>query len=103
MSDKPKAHNQFMNEYPAIGAAYEQLASAAHTAGPLDEKCRQLVKLALAIGARHEGAVHAHTRRALEAGLTPEEIQHAVALSVTTLGMPNTIAAYTWVNDILGA
>jgi alkylhydroperoxidase/carboxymuconolactone decarboxylase family protein YurZ len=101
MSDKPKAHQQFMNEYPAIGVAYEQLASAAYQAGPLDEKSCQLVKLALAIGSRHEGAVHAHTRRALEVGLTPAEIRHAVTLGATTLGMPNTIAAYTWVNDVL--
>jgi alkylhydroperoxidase/carboxymuconolactone decarboxylase family protein YurZ len=103
MSDKPKAHKQFMSEYPAIGAAYEQLAGAAYQAGPLDEKSCQLVKLALSIGSRHEGAVHAHTRRALEVGVTPAEIRHAVTLAVTTLGMPNAVAAYTWVNDILTA
>ncbi len=101
MSDKPQAHKQFITEFPAVGAGYEQLATAVHNAGPLDEKSRQLVKLALAIGARHEGAVHAHTRRALEAGLTAAEIKHAVALAATTLGMPNAIAAYTWVNDVL--
>ena len=48
----------------------------------------------------HKQFTNARTRRALEAGLTPEEIRHAVALSVATLGMPNAIAAYTWVNDI---
>jgi len=101
MSDKPQAHNQFMTEFPAIAAAYEQLAAAAHDNGPLDEKTRQLVKLALAIGMGHEGAVHAHTRRSLAAGISPAEIKQVVTLAVTTLGMPNTIAAFTWVNDIL--
>lgn len=101
MSDKPKAHHDFMNEFPDIATAYEQVATAAHEAGPLDDHTRQLVKLALAIGMGHEGAVHAHTRRALEAGISPEAIKQVVALGVTTLGMPNTVAAYTWVNDIL--
>lgn len=101
MSDKPQAHNQFMTEFPAIATAYEQLATAAHESGPLDEKTRQLVKLALAIGMGHEGAVHAHTRRSLSLGISPAEIKQVVTLAITTLGMPNTIAAFTWVNDIL--
>jgi 4-carboxymuconolactone decarboxylase len=55
----------------------------------------------MAIGARLEGAVHSHTRRALEEGATPEEIHHVVLLSLTTLGFPHTIAALTWVEDDL--
>lgn len=101
MSDKPKAHLQFLDEFPSVAAAYEKMATAAHENGPLDDKTRQLVKLALAIGLGHEGAVHAHTRRALESGISPAEIKHVVTLAVTTLGMPNAVAAYTWVNDIL--
>ena len=101
MPNKPQAHNQFMAEFPAIAEAYEQLGGAAHKAGPLDDKTRQLVKLALAIGARHEGAVHAHTRLALEAGVSDEAIKQVVALAATTLGMPNAVAAYTWVRDVL--
>jgi 4-carboxymuconolactone decarboxylase len=103
MSDKPQAHTTFLGEFPAIADAYQQLATAAHDNGPLDEKTRQLVKLALAIGMSHEGAVHAHTRRAMQAGITAAEIKHVVSLAVTTMGMPNTVAAYTWVNDILEA
>ncbi len=103
MSEIPRAHNNFMAEFPAVAQAYAQLGEAVHAAGPLDEQARQLVKLALAIGARHEGAVHAHTRRALAVGLTPEALKQVAALAVTTLGMPNAVAAYTWVNDILSA
>lgn len=101
MSDKPQANQNFMAEFPAVAAAYDQLGTAVHEAGPLDDKTRHLVKLALAIGARHEGAAHAHTRRLLELGAAPDEIKHVVALAVTTLGLPNAVAAYTWVNDIL--
>jgi 4-carboxymuconolactone decarboxylase len=98
---KPPTHRALLEEFPAVGEAYEQLGFAAHQAGPLDRRTRELVKLALAIGARYEGAVHAHTRLALAAGATPSEIKHVVALAITTLGMPTAGAAYTWVNDIL--
>ena len=101
MTELPKPYLQFMEEFPAVGEAYQRLGSAAHDSGPLDQKSRQLVKLALAVGAGHEGAVHAHVKRALAMGLTPAEIKHIVTLAVTTLGFPNAVAAYTWMNDIL--
>lgn len=43
------------------------------------------------------------TRRALAAGAAPDEIKHVITLAVPTLGMPASIAAYTWVNDILNS
>lgn len=101
MTPLPKPYVQFLAEFPAVGEAYQRLGSAAHDSGPLDDRARQLVKLALAVGAGHEGAVHAHTRRALAQGLTPAEIKHVVTLALTTLGFAHTVAAYTWVNDIL--
>jgi AhpD family alkylhydroperoxidase len=70
-------------------------------AGPLDARTRELIKLGMAIGGRLEGAVHAHARRALTAGATPAEIQHVVALAIPTVGFPTTIAAFTWVGDVL--
>ncbi|MCC7360718.1 MAG: carboxymuconolactone decarboxylase family protein [Anaerolineales bacterium] len=103
MSDAPKAHHQFLTEFPAVAEAYQRLGAAAHASGPLDQRARQLVKLALAVGAGHEGAVHAHTKKALAAGLSPAEIKQVVTLAVTTVGLPNAVAAYTWVNDILEA
>ena len=75
--------------------------AAVHDGGPLDTKTRELLKLAMAMGARLEGAVHSHARRAIEAGATAEEIYHVVLLGVTTLGFPHTIAALTWVEDDL--
>ena len=49
-----------------------------------------------------EGAVHSHTRRAVEAGCTPEEIRHAVLLSTTTMGFPSMMKTLSWVEDIIG-
>jgi 4-carboxymuconolactone decarboxylase len=48
-----------------------------------------------------EGAVHSHARRALDAGLKPDEIRHAVLLALTTIGFPSMMRTLTWVEDVL--
>jgi AhpD family alkylhydroperoxidase len=101
MSELPKSFRQFTGENPAVAKAYEALGEACAKAGPLDERTREFVKLGMAIGARLEGAVHSHTRRALAAGATPAQIRHVVALAAPTVGFPTAVAAYTWVEEVL--
>lgn len=101
MSRPPKKFQQFMKKYHRVAEAYNQLGEACHSAGPLDEKTRALIKLGLSVGARMEGAVHSHVHKALDAGITPEEIRHAVVLAMPTLGLPTMMAAMTWVDDVL--
>ncbi|HUP37406.1 MAG TPA: carboxymuconolactone decarboxylase family protein [Candidatus Limnocylindria bacterium] len=101
MRELPKPFRQFTGENPAVARAYEALGEACAKAGPLDERTRELVKLGLAIGARLEGAVHSHARRALAAGATSTQIRHVVTLAATTVGFPTTVAAYTWVEEVL--
>jgi 4-carboxymuconolactone decarboxylase len=81
--------------------AYEALGRSVHQAGPLPLKQRALVKLAISVGARAEGAVHSHTRRSLDAGCTAGEIRHVALLATTTIGFPAMMAALTWVEDVL--
>lgn len=100
-SQLPGQYRWLLQEYPDVGAAYEKLGEAVHGSGPLDERTRALVKLGISIGARLEGGVHSHTRKALEAGVKPEEVLHAAILALPTLGLPNTMAALTWVRDVL--
>ena len=101
MEQLPKPYLEFRERFPQLADAYDRLGEAAHQSGPLDEKTRQLVKLALSVGAGHEGAVHSHTRRAMDAGATKEELFQVLALAVTSIGFPPTVAAYTWVTDEL--
>lgn len=98
----PARFQQFGKKYPAVMKAYETLGEATAEAGPLDAKTRALVKLGIATGAWREGAVHSHTRRALQAGCTPDEIRHVIVLATTTLGFPSMMATLTWVEDVLG-
>jgi len=100
MADIPKKFKDFMEEHPAIATAYEALGTAVHSGGPLDEKTRALIKVAISTGARLEGALHSHTRKALEAGATKDEIKHAVILALPTIGLPSTMAALTWIEDV---
>ena len=97
----PKPYEQFREQYAEVWNAYDQLGSAVHAAGPLDAKARELVKLALAVGAQTEGALHSHTRKALEAGLTPAEIRQVAVLALPTIGFPRMMAALTWIDDVL--
>jgi 4-carboxymuconolactone decarboxylase len=97
----PKPYLEFRDQFPELAQAYDSLGEAAHRSGPLDDKTRQLVKLALSVGAGNEGAVHSHTRRAMDAGATREEVFHVLALAVTSIGFPPTVKAYTWVTDEL--
>lgn len=101
MSDLPKHFKEFTENYSDVAEAYEKLGTAVHAAGPIDEKTRALIKLAISVGARMEGAVHSHTRKALDAGCTKDEIKQAVLLALPTLGLPNMMASMTWVKDII--
>ena len=97
----PDAYQDFIKRYPQINEAYDKLANTCHKSGPLDKKTRRLIKLGIAIGINSEGAVRSHTRRALQEGVTPEEIRHVVVLTFTTAGFPYMIAAYKWVEEVL--
>jgi alkylhydroperoxidase/carboxymuconolactone decarboxylase family protein YurZ len=97
----PSAYRQFATDHPRVIQAYEQLGDATLTDGPLDRKTAELVKLGLAVGARLEGAVHAHVRRAQDAGASAEEVRHAIRLATTTVGFPTMMSALSWANDVL--
>ncbi len=101
MSQIPSFYKEFRERYPEVARAYEQLGDASRKAGPLDPRMAELVKLALAAGARLEGGVHSHARRALAAGAKAEELIHVALLAVTTLGFPTAMAVRAMVEDVL--
>lgn len=87
-------HGRFMD-------ALEKLGETVRQEGPLDEKTAQLIQLGAAAAIHSVGAVHSHTRRALQAGAKPEEIYHTIILLTSTIGFPRTSAALSWVHDVL--
>ncbi|NQT59368.1 MAG: carboxymuconolactone decarboxylase family protein [Bacteroidetes bacterium] len=74
--------------------AYEEFGKALHTeGGPLEEKQRWQVKVAVSAACRHELALKTHIIKALNAGCTPEEIEHAILLTASTAGFPTMMTA----------
>ena len=90
----------FVQRFPALGEAWETIHRE-EAQGPLDARTQRLVKLAVAMGAFREGAVHSAVRKALRAGITREELEQVVALGASTMGLPASVAVYTWVQDVL--
>ncbi len=101
MPKPPKRFQKFSADYPEVASAYEELGNAVHGSGPLDKKTRALIKIGISTGAGLEGAVHSHVRKALEAGVSPEEIRHAALLALPTIGLPPMMSAMSWVEDEL--
>jgi len=104
MSDKkiPSRHYQKLSKkFPDVLAAVENLGTTVRDAGPIDKKTSELIQLAVAASSQSTGSVHSHTRRALQAGASEEEIYHALLLLVSTIGFPKVAAALSWVDKIL--
>jgi alkylhydroperoxidase/carboxymuconolactone decarboxylase family protein YurZ len=97
----PPIVEELARAHPAVWEAYNRLGQAAAEAGPLDVKTERLVKLAIAVGAGREGAVHSHVRRGQGAGLTRDELRHVALLAITTIGWPAAIAALSWIEDAM--
>lgn len=103
MSEKdfPDQYLNVKKRYKTLFNAVGNLGKVARQLGPLDEKTTHLVQLAASAAIRSEGAVHSHTKRALEAGAKPEEIYHAIILLTSTIGFPTVSAAISWADDII--
>jgi alkylhydroperoxidase/carboxymuconolactone decarboxylase family protein YurZ len=97
----PNAYERLRKAYPDVVQAYEKLGEAAKLAGPLSEREQRLVKVALTLGAGLEGGTHSHARRALEAGVSRDDLRHVAILGITTLGFPSAARGMTWINDML--
>ena len=97
----PAHYKSLKERFPKAIEALENLGSVAHNEGPLENKIGHLIQLAAAAVAQSEGAVHSHTRRALEDGATKDEIYHALLILITTVGFPKVAAAISWVDDVI--
>lgn len=104
MSDKvhlPSAADRVAAGFPDLWDAYTDLGQTCAVAGPLPAETQRYVKLALAVAARSEGAVHSHVGRALEEGISADALRHVAILAIPTIGFPAAIAALTWIEDIV--
>ena len=87
---------QFKKEFPEVYAKHKALGKKIHEkTGPLPEKIRWLIKIAISGASGHKRALETHIRKAKAVGLTDEEIKHAPLLLIPTTGFPIFMKAYS--------
>ena len=85
-----------------IYEAYENFGKMIHEkGGPLDEKTRWLIKIALSADCQNPYSLRTHILKALKSGCTKEEIEHAILLVAPTCGFPKTMHAILCLRDVL--
>ncbi len=92
MNTLPKAYSDFAATFPNVESAYKSLGETVASAGPLEKKVQELVKIGISVGARQESSIRSHVRKALQAGATRDEILHAVLQATTTVGFATMMA-----------
>ena len=89
-------HNEIYNAYANFGKLVHEKG------GPLDEKTRWLIKVALSTDGQYEYALRTHILKALKSGCTKEEIEHAILLVAPTSGFPKMMKGILILRNILG-
>src|SRR2546423_9078984 len=95
-SKLPGTYLAFIEKFPEMGKAHEQVAEAAFGAGPLDKKTCELIKVGICMGAGLESAFRSHVRRAMQHGATEVEIEQAVLLAMNSVGFPRMVMCWNW-------
>jgi alkylhydroperoxidase/carboxymuconolactone decarboxylase family protein YurZ len=95
MEDIHNTFTRFKEEFPEVFARHEALGKEIHErVGPLGEKSRWLIKIAISAACNHKRALATHMKKAKAAGVGDEEIKHALLLLIPTAGFPTFMKAY---------
>jgi 4-carboxymuconolactone decarboxylase len=96
MEDIHKIFSRFKEEFPEVHQKHEALGKEVHeNGGPLPEKSRWLIKMAISAACNHKRALETHIRKARAAGINEDEIKHALLLLIPTVGFPAFMKSYT--------
>jgi 4-carboxymuconolactone decarboxylase len=101
MEDIHEIFTRFKKEFPEVHANFEALGKEIHEkAGPLEEKSRWLIKIAISAACGHKRALATHIKRARNVGIADEEIKHALLL-IPTAGFPTFMKAYAVLDNMV--
>ena len=98
-SKPPKFYTDFLKKYPEVGKQYEKMGDVVHQQGPLNERERALVKLAISGSHLFHSALKSHIRKAIAVGVTRDEIEHVALLMLPTIGFPTMMAMMGIIED----
>jgi alkylhydroperoxidase/carboxymuconolactone decarboxylase family protein YurZ len=104
MKDLHEVFTKFKEDFPKVYSGHEELGREIHeNSGPLSEKVRWLIKIAISGASHHMVALETHIMKAKEAGVTHDEIKHALLLLIQTTGFPTFMEAYSILQKMKGA
>jgi 4-carboxymuconolactone decarboxylase len=98
----PRSWTALQAQCPEVCAAYDALSDACRDAGPLSGDTVALVKLAVSVGGGCQRTVHAHAKKALRAGVSPDALRHVAMLALPTIGLPAALDARRWTAPFFG-
>jgi alkylhydroperoxidase/carboxymuconolactone decarboxylase family protein YurZ len=96
MKDIHSVFTTFKDEFPELYGKYEEFGQEVHlNGGPLPEQVRLLLKVAISGASGHHRALETHLAKAKKAGVSEEEIKHALLLLIPTCGFPAFMEAFS--------
>lgn len=95
----PKRYQLFLDKYPDIAEAYQNLGEAIHQRGPLDDKTRALIKMAISGSTKQESAFKSHIYKAKALGITKAEMEHVAFLTLPTLGFSTSMMLLSIIDE----
>lgn len=96
----PHVYTAFRERYPEVARALDAMGGATDRASALDARTVRLVTLGIAVGSLAEGAVRSNVRKALDEGVSRDEIRSVMLHAITTRGFPAAIAAWQWMEEV---
>lgn len=97
-----KNFKYFMENHSEIYDAYETYGKLVHEkGGPLEDKTRWLVKIALSTSSQYQYALRTHILKAIKASCTKEEIEHVILLTAPTCGFPTMMEGMLVLRDVI--
>jgi alkylhydroperoxidase/carboxymuconolactone decarboxylase family protein YurZ len=85
-----------------IYEAYQNYGKLVHEkGGPLAEKTRWLIKIALSTDCKNEYSLRTHILKAMKSGCTKEEIEHAILLVGPTSGFPTMMRGLLILREVM--
>lgn len=92
----------FTEHHSEIYDAYKEYGRLVHElGGPLDEKTRWLIKIALSTNCQNEYSLRTHILKAMKSGCSKEEIEHVLLLCGPTCGFPKTMNGLRIFREVL--
>lgn len=91
----------FAESFPEVTKAYRAMKSAYGAGGPLDNRSKQLIQVAIMVAIGSEGGTRDHVGFALDAGAAPDEIRQAILMVLGPAGMSRTSVGIQRANEVI--